>query len=176
MKFIFLLIIIALIVSLLRKKKPAADASAPAAQSDDYVIYSIKADGVEDHKKVIIDKLLVVSDLYESSKAQLVEDGYINEDIPKYEAKVRDVEFVPESEDSMKILIDGIHVGFVPSKNMTRVKNMLEKNDPEITWTLTGGPYKSVSEEYDYEKEKKVYTVDKVDTPIGIKITFKYRK
>ena len=140
--------------------------------------YSIKIDGIADHRKDIVDNLLVENDLYECSKADLVEGGYIDEDIPKYECKIRDIEFVPDAEDAnlLHIMIGGIFVGDVPQKNLSRVRNIIDKKDPDISWSLTNGPCKSISQDYDYDKEKYSYAVDTINAEIDAKITFKYKK
>lgn len=191
MKFIILVAVVIFLIILFRNKnKPVAgdersvrSQSSGGSKSDSYrsdgvVKYSIKIDGFADHRKDVVDNLLVINDLYECSKADLVEGGYIDEDIPKYECKIRDIEFAPDAEidNLLHIMIGDIFVGDVPKKNLSRVRNIIDKKDPDISWSLTNGPCKSISQEYDYDKEKYTYTVDMINAEIDAKITFKYKK
>ena len=178
MKILFLIIIIALAVSLINKKKnpEAASPTAPADLSE----YAFRVAGISNREKEIIEKLLVTNDDYDLTKKQLVDGGFVDEIVYKYQRANRDIELVPDpdneyDENAIKVIIGGILTGFVPADQAGRVRTILDY-DPEISWDLVGGPFKMVREEWDDDKLKDVYTLEKTSQHIGIQVTLRYKK
>lgn len=150
------------------------------AEKPKYKRYSFKVAGISRRQKDITDNLLSESYDYESTKKELIELGMIDERIYKYTPDVLDAEIVPEPNNphdpnAIKVLVDGIHIGYVPADKTDRVKKLLEtKQLHDITCEFYGGPYKIITGDYDLEKDKEVYTVKKESPYIGAEITIEY--
>ena len=162
-------------------------AAAPAPESDseseNVIKYSFYVAGTSYREDDIEYSLLVENDEYSMSKRELVDLGLVNEKIYKYEPNYSNVSLIPDpendyDENAIKVVVDGVHIGFVPKDRTRRVANMLKK-DPEISCSIYGGPYKIVEEEspgdfiWDEDPE---YTVVKSSSRIGAKVTLKYKK
>lgn len=97
---------------------------------------------------------------YTNSEIRENGDGYIEWEIPSSACSNLDAEFIEEpdnefDENAIKILIDGIHVGYVPKEQTKKVKSILNN----ITCTLVevhGGKYKEVLNDSIYTKSKKI--------------------
>lgn len=118
---------------------------------------------------------------YSLSKRELVEDGQIEEKIWKYEFYPRKVELVPEPDnqydpDAVKVIVDGEPVGYIKRGSCKHVLNLLANDGiASITCQIGGGPYKYISEDYDDDLDKEVYTMDREETNffVHLKITEK---
>lgn len=150
------------------------------AEKSKYKRYSFKVAGISRRQKDIADNLLSESSDYESTKKELIELGMIDERIYKYTPDVLDAEIVPEPNNphdpnAIKVLVDGIQIGYVPADKTDRVKKLLEtKQLHDVTCEFYGGPYKIITGDYDLEKDKEVYTVKKESPYIGAEITIEY--
>lgn len=113
---------------------------------------------------------------YFLSKRELIEEDLTNERIWKYEFYPERVELVPEPDNpedrnAIKVIVDDEHVGYIKRGSCTHVHTLLNTgNITRITCTIGGGPYKYVSEEYDDEKEKDVYTLEKDETNLFVRL------
>ena len=186
-------------ITLIRKKKPAElpapvkpvgasesdpaqrPAASPTLPEGDRIVYSFKVVDILRHEKEIIDNLLFENDLYDLSKKELADQGYTDEKIYQYEDGIKEItfEFEPDNDeypDSIKVIADGIHIGYVPEKNAARVRGILAKRSPKITWKVIGGPYKIVYEDYDDNNDSMKYAMEREYLNIGIKITLTYKK
>ena len=155
--------------------------ASPALPESDRIVYSFKVVDIFRHEKEIIDNLLFENDLYDLDKNELADQGYIDERIYRYEDGIKEIAFElePDNEqypDSIKVIADGIHIGYVPEKNAARVRGILAKRSPKITWKVIGGPYKIVYEDYNYENDSVKYVMESEYLNIGIKITLTYKK
>ena len=186
-------------IMLIRKKKPAElpapiaavgsplpetaveQITSPALPVSDSIVYSFKVVDIFKHEKEIIDNLLFENDLYDLDKNELADQGYIDEKIYRYEDGIKEIAFEIDSEnkeypESIKVVADGIHIGYVPEKNAARVRGILAKRSPVITWKVIGGPYKIVYEDYNYENDSVKYVMEREHLNIGIKVTLTYKK
>ena len=155
--------------------------ASPALPESDRIVYSFKVVDIFRHEKEIIDNLLFENDLYDLDKNELADQGYIDERSYLYEEGIQEIAFELEpdneqSPDSIKVIADGIHIGYVPEKNAARVRGILAKRSPKITWKVIGGPYKIVYEDYNYENDSVKYVMESEYLNIGIKITLTYKK
>ena len=186
-------------IMLVRKKKPVelpapvSTASAPvpdpveeseaspALPESDRIVYSFKVVDIFKQEKEIIDNLLFENDLYDLNKNELADQGYVDEKIYRYEDGIKEIgfEIEPNNDDypeSIKVIADGIHIGYLPEKNTARVRGILAKRSPKITWKVIGGPYKIVYENYDYANDSVKCVMEREHLNIGIKITLTYKK
>lgn len=114
---------------------------------------------------------------YELTKKELIEDGMTDERIWKYEFHPSDVELVPEPDNpydpnAIKVVVDGEHIGYIKSGSCAHLLNVIRENRIlDISCRMGGGPYKYISEEYDEEKDKDVYTLERGETNLFAELT-----
>ena len=162
------------------KSDVVVNEAVPATSADDIIQYSFYVAGISYREKDVINNLFEENDYYSMTKKELVEIDYTDERIFKYIPSFSSVRLEPDPDNeydknAIKVLLDDVHIGFVPKEKTTRVANIL-KRDPVISCSLYGGPYKIIVEDYDDEKEKEVYSIEKDSTAIGAKVTMKYSK
>lgn len=113
---------------------------------------------------------------YFLSKRELIEEDLTNERIWKYEFYPERVELVPEPDNpedrnAIKVIVDDEHVGYIKRGSCTHVHTLLNTgNITGITCTIGGGPYKYISEEYDDERDRDVYTLEKDETTLFVRL------
>ena len=155
-------------------------APAPEPEKPKYKSYSFRVAGISKRQRAITANLLTESSDYEATKKELVEIGMTDERIYKYIPDVLDAELVPEPENphdpnAVKVIVDDIHVGYVPAEKAEKVKKLLEtKQIRDVSCEFYGGPYKIITEDYDLEKDKEVYTVERESQYIGAEVTIEY--
>jgi hypothetical protein len=154
----------------------------PKADKPLYKKYTFKVAGISRRQKDITSKLLPENSDYLLSKSDLVEIGAIDERIYKYSPIELDAELVlepdnPRDPNAIKVLADGVQLGYVPADKTGKVKSLLEKKQIHtITSAFYGGPYKIIHEDFDPEREKEVYTIEKDSQyNIGAEVTIEYK-
>lgn len=118
---------------------------------------------------------------YGMSKAEIVE--YF-----MYDEKIYQLSFSPDSvvleeepdnehdPNAIKVLIDNVHVGYIKKENCLHVKNLInECKIKSISADVHGGKYKIVNSDYDFNKDKDIYELEKGETDffVSIDITLK---
>ena len=94
---------------------------------------------------------------YQESKKQLIENGQTDEHIYKYSFLPKKVELVPEPDNphdpsAIKVIADGIHVGYIKATECAAVKELLESGEvTDIQVSLEGGQYTRITEDDDGE-------------------------
>lgn len=132
-----------------------------------------KVAGVSHYEENIMNLSLENED-YFKTKRGLIDDDLIGERVWKYKFLSGDVELVPEPENpedanAIKVIIDGEHVGYIKRGSCAHIHKLLKTDAiADIDCTIGGGPYKYVFEEYDDEKEKDVYTLEKGETQLFV--------
>lgn len=116
---------------------------------------------------------------FSCTKRELIDDGYVDERIYKYESNLSDVQIIPEPDNpydpqALKVVIDNIHIGYIKKGSTGRVRNLL-KNNPKITAEIQGGPYKIIYSDYDDSNDKEIYTLEKDTVPLSAKLCFSYK-
>lgn len=157
-------------------------APAPKPEKPLFKKYAFKVAGISRRQKDITSKLLPENSDYMLSKSELVEIGAIDERIYKYSPIELDAELVPEPDNprdpnAIKVLVDGVQLGYVPADKTGKVKGLLEKEQIRaISSAFYGGPYKIIHEDFDTEREKEVYTIEKDSQyNIGAEVTIEYK-
>ena len=114
--------------------------------------------------------LAVENEDYLKSKKEIVEDYLTDERIFQYYWDVLKVDLIeepdnPHDANAVKVLIDGVHVGYIKKGSCSHIKKMLHSEDiVKISAQIGGGKYKYVYEDEETEK----YIMDKDELPIGI--------
>lgn len=163
---------------------PLQESVPPTPEPDtvSYRKYTFKVAGISRRQKDIADNLLPENSEYELSKKELVEIGSVDERIYKYDPIAYDAELVPEptnprDPNAIKVLVDNVHIGYVPADKTSKVKSLLEqKQIHAVSSAFYGGPYKIIHEDYDYDRGKDVYTIEKeTQYNIGAEVTIEYK-
>ena len=111
---------------------------------------------------------------YDMTKKEIIEADMTSERIWLYDFYPETVELVPEPENphdknAIKVLIDGLHVGYIKAGSCAHLLKIInESRIRSIECRISGGPYKIVTEEYDDEKDKDVYTLEKDECPYSV--------
>lgn len=107
---------------------------------------------------------------YDYSKKELIENDLTDERIWQYEFFPSDVKLIPEPDNpedpnAIKVIVDGEHIGYIKAGSCKHLLKMIKENRIlDISCEIGGGPFKIVREEYDEDKEKDVYTLEKDET------------
>ena len=156
------------------KSEPVIERSAaPEPEKDPYKYYSFKVAGISFYEKDMIDTLAIENDDYDMTKKEIVDAYMTDENIYKYVVQIDEVELIPEPDNphdpnAIKVVADGVHIGYVPAKSTKKIRQLLEKH-PEIMCEVYGGPSKILFEESDGS-----YTMKKSDHNIGAEVILKY--
>ena len=116
---------------------------------------------------------------YEMSKRDLIDSGMTDERIWEYEFDPYNVQLIPEPENphdpnAVKVIVDGEHVGYIKTGSCKHILKLLQENRIlKIDCEMGGGNYKIVREEYDDEKEKDVYILEKDSTNFFVVLTIR---
>lgn len=111
---------------------------------------------------------------YFKSKRALIDEGLIDERVWQYEFYPEKVELIPEPENpedpkAIKVIVDDEHVGYIKRGSCSHIHKLLKEDCiTGISCTIGGGPYKYISEEYDDEKDKDVYILEKGETQLFV--------
>ena len=114
-----------------------------------------------------IESLGVKNDQYEYTKTELIDSLCEDEKIYEYEFYPSDTVLVEEPDNqhdpnAIKVVIDGVHVGYIKKGSCSHIKKLINDNKIEyIDAEISGGKYKCLYSEFDYEKNKDVYRVEK---------------
>lgn len=132
-------------------------------------VKTYKVAGVSYREKDII-ALGLENEDYSLTKKEIIENGLEDDRIYEYEFYPDKIELVPEPENphdpnAIKVIVDGVHVGYIKSGSCSHVHKLLKENRIEkIDCTIGGGKYKYL--DYDIDEDK--YTLEKSDSPIFV--------
>lgn len=148
----------------------AADKRVPVAPTQsDTKTKTYKVAGVSHYVDNIMSLACENTD-YEMSKRELIDDGFVEEKVWKYNFYPSNLELQPEPDNphdpnAIKVIIDGEHVGYIKSGSCAHVRKIINEGSVvRADCIIGGGPYKYISEDYDYEKDKEVYALEKGTT------------
>ena len=155
------------------KKEPEpqqAPTTTPAVVRKPNPLYEFYAHGTSFRQKEL-KSLLDDNVEWSMSKKELIDEGREDEKIYKYETLSAIPEFEPEptnpeDEHAMKILINGVHIGYVPKAKARKVKRLIDEG--KITKKcidVYGGPYKYI----EYDEDDKAY-LEKGKTNFAAKV------
>lgn len=121
--------------------------------------------------------LAIENSEYEYTRKELVDFYMIDERIYQYIFPVSKVELIAEPDNqydpnAVKVLADGVQIGYIKKGSCSHIKNLIRDNKiKNIHAFIGGGKYKCVEEDYDYEKDKDVYSLEKGSTNYFCEIT-----
>ena len=109
---------------------------------------------------------------YSMSKKEIIDSGKEDERIYKYEFDPVHVELIPEPDNpydpkAIKVVIDGVHVGYIKKGSTSRVRNLL-KAGGKVSAEIKGGPYKVLL--YRYEDGEDWYDMETGETSYFVSV------
>ena len=116
---------------------------------------------------------------YEMSKRDLIDAGMTDERIWEYEFDPTHVELLPEPENphdpnAVKVVVDGEHIGYIKKGSCKHILKLIQEDHIlKIDCEMGGVNYKIVSEDYDDEKDKEVYTLERDKTNYFVVLTIR---
>ena len=118
--------------------------------------------------------------IYEYSKRELIDEGYEDEKVYYYDFNPYTVELIEEPDNkfdpnAIKVVVDGVHVGYIKKGSCTHVKNLLKSGKiAKIDAEIHGGKYKLLYSEYDGDKDKEVYELEAGESNYYVTVEIKY--
>lgn len=122
-------------------------------------------------------KLASENEDYNLTKRELVDEGLTDEKIWKYQFFPGETELIPEPDNpedpnAIKVVVDGLKIGYIKAGSCSHVLKVLRENRClGVDCEIYGGPYKIVYEDYDDEKDKDVYTMEKDEHSFAVTLT-----
>lgn len=109
---------------------------------------------------------------FSMTRREIIDAGMENERIYQYEFDPHRVELIPEPSNpydpnAIKVVIDGVHVGYIKKGSTTRVRNLL-KAGGKVTAEIKGGPYKILL--YRNEDGKDNYEMEHDESPFSVAV------
>lgn len=124
------------------------------------------------HRQHDIADLLAINPDYQMSKNKLIDAGYAGRTVYKFKLAEMNAALQPEPENihdpnAVKVMLAGVHVGYIPAVNAPIVKRQLAAGRiTEVVATIGGGPRKSLDEIFNSTDYKLV----KEDMPVWIQL------
>lgn len=124
------------------------------------------------HKQKEIFQMAYENEDYSMSKKEIIDSGKEDERIYKYEFDPVHVELIPEPDNpydpkAIKVVIDGVHVGYIKKGSTSRVRNLL-KAGGKVSAEIKGGPYKVLL--YRYEDGEDRYDMETGETSYFVSV------
>lgn len=155
--------------------KPEAEQSTPCApattippeqppKEKTYKVTSI------DHRLDGFMQLASKNDDFRLSKKALIEEGLVSQRVYEYDFYATKAELVPEPDNpvdpkAIKVVVDGLHVGYIKAGSCTHLLKVLREDRIErISVALGGGKYKKITEVYNEDGDE-VYELETYSTP-----------
>ena len=67
----------------------------------------------------------------------------------------------PHDPNAIKVLLGGEQIGFIPAKDCAHILDLIKSGRiVNLAYTVEGGKYKRVNEDYDSIKDKSTYSVE----------------
>ena len=158
--------------------KPVNPKPAAPVESDDNIF---PVAGVSFREDAII-KLARKNSNYSLSKSDIIDMGMTDKEIFRYRWGTRPAELVPEPDNphdpnAVKVMVDGVHIGYIKAVSCEHVLQLLaDDRIRRVTCEIGGGPYKEVSEDFDYKTLDSTYSLDRGEDPIWAKVKITEKK
>lgn len=161
-------------------EEPAQAEEQPATAASVETVKTYKVAGVTHYEKNIM-HFAEENEVYSYTKKELVDSwtGLDEEKIWKYEFSTPTIELVPEPDNAydpnaIKVMADGLHVGYIKAEDCAHLLECIrEQRISRISCWIGGGPYKLLMEDYDIDKDKQVFTLerDKINLFVHLSVT-----
>ena len=162
-------------------KTPAAPLPPPAGQGLQPTTQPQTPDNVKTYRAVgmsyRLDALMslgVKNEDYHKSVKELVAEELTEESVYEYEFYPLKAELVPDPDNpadpnAIKVVVDGVHVAYIKAGSCAHLLKVIRENRvKKIDCKIRGGKYKYVSCEYDDERDKETYTLERDEKPYTV--------
>lgn len=128
------------------------------------------------YRQTAIKSLGSINDDYRLSKKDFIDSYDEYDKVYELEFWPRNVELIEEPDNeydpnAIKVVIDGVHVGYIKKGSCSHVKKILCSDKLQsISAEICGGNYKYYVCEYDEDKDKDVYTIEKRSTNFFVSV------
>lgn len=145
---------------------------------DDFVNKTYRVTGVQHYADNLL-KIAVPNSNYDMSKKEIIDFGLTDQYIWEHEFYPSKLELQPEPDNphdpnAIKVLIDDMLVGYIKSGSCKHLLNIIEQGRfLGASCKIGGGRYKRVNEDYDYDRDKSTYSLDKDERDFSIVLTVK---
>ena len=145
---------------LLTKKLKAILSQKPVQKTEHHIVAGTS------YRQDAIKSLGKDNPFYFDSKRELVEFGFIEEELYQYEFSDLSLKLVPDpgnkrDPNAIKVLVDNVHIGFIKKESTNRIRFLFNNNYVKsFKVEIKGGKYKYISSEYDHDKDKEVYSME----------------
>lgn len=126
-----------------------------------YKIERHRVTGIQHYEKDFLKKLGHYNCDYDLTKKEIKEKYFDGDTIYQYTFYDSELELVPEPDNpydsnAIKVMISGVHIGYIKKGSCSRVKNLLSSPDLlKVDVSLYGGKYKYVSIHEDDDGDEK---------------------
>ena len=140
-----------------------------------------KVAGISFREDEIIKKLGEVNDDYSLSKKEFIDEFAEDERVYKLDFPYATAQLIPEPENeydpnAIAVVVDGVQIGYVPKNKAKAVRKLID--DPLYMGTtveIQGGAYKVLRSDWDDDKGKDVYEIEKDECPLFATITIRMK-
>lgn len=128
------------------------------------------------YRQDAIKQLGYENDEYDYTKREIIDAGLEDEKIYQIEFDTGVTVLEPEPDNphdpnAVKVVVDGVHVGYIKKVDCTHVKSLiLDGRVQKIRSEIHGGKYKRVVMEYDDDRDRDVYVLEKGETPFFVTV------
>lgn len=151
---------------LLRNKLKAAEAETPLeAPVKDSDVFTYTVVGLSFYMDTLM-SMMAPNDLYGYRKQELIDTCNTDINIYKQTIEGKQVELIPDPENphdsnAIKVLLGGKQIGFIPANACTHILDLMKSDRIiRLAYTVEGGKYKRVNEDYDSIKDKSTYSME----------------
>lgn len=163
-----------------KEQEQAAPIKAVLPKENTTVVECHHVTGTSHYQKAIISLSYENSD-FDMTKKEILDSCMEDEKIYKFDFYPKNVELIEEPDNefdpkAVKVIIDGEHVGYIKKGSCSHIKKLIKEDRiKSISAEIGGGKYKILVSDYDYEKDKDVYLMEKGEKPffVNIDITLK---
>lgn len=152
---------------------------APAELNYDEKTYRVT--GIEHYSDNLMEIAVPNTD-YDLTKKEIIDYGMADEYIWEYKFYPSKLELQPEPDNpydpnAIQVLIDDRLVGYIKKGSCKHLLNVIAQDRfMGATCKIGGGRYKRVDEEYDDERDRSTYSLDKGERNFSIVLTIKEKK
>ena len=149
--------------------------------ADDFVTKTYRVTGVQHYSDNLM-KIAVPNSNYDMTKKEIIDFGMTDQCIWEHEFYPSKLELQPEPDNphdpnAIKVLIDDMLVGYIKAGSCKHLLNVIDQDRfLGASCQIGGGNYKRVDEEYDYDRDKSTYSLDKGERDFSIVLTVKEKR
>lgn len=157
------------------EKNAVATEPEPQEEKPTTKTQTYKVAGVTHYEDAIM-AMAVPNSLYDSTKRDLMDMGEVDVKVWKYEFYPSRLELEPEPDNpedpnAIKVIVDGNHVGYIKKGSCKHLLKLMEKEAiVGATCQIGGGPYKMVVSDYDYDRDKETFSLERDEAKLFVRL------